>query len=76
MTKPYDTQALIEKARKYGGPDAEKLIKANWMALKEWFAESAELTKTPIDNVIAAGMQMGDGPIMAVLDQVDGIKGN
>lgn len=49
--KAYDPKRLLELIRKHGGPEAEKLAKANWKAVKEWALESAVLSENKIDNV-------------------------
>lgn len=73
MKKAYDVTALIEKCREKGGPDAEKLAKANIGALLEWLEESAVLSENKIDDVAVPMATATLKPIInKVLDQIDG----
>lgn len=76
MQKAYDPKALLEKMRKHGGPDAEKLAKANFQAICEWLLESAALSENKIDD-IAVPLAVGTASpiVMKALDNIDGQVG-
>lgn len=77
MEKAYDPKALIEEVRKEGGPDAEKLLKKNWTAIKNWLAKSAAMSENKYDDVaVPLGIATLDGFVSKAIDQVDGIEGN
>lgn len=72
----YDPKLLLEKMRKHGGPDAEKLAKANFMALSEWLMESAAASENKIDDVAVPLAVATVNPIvMKALDSIDGQVG-
>lgn len=76
MEKAYDAKALLEKCRAKGGPDAEKLAKANFEALMEWLEESAVLSENKIDDVAVPLAVATVRPLVAkALDQIDGKVG-
>ena len=77
MEKAYDPKALLEKCREKGGPEAEKLAKANFEALMEWLEESAVLSENKIDDVAVPLAVATIKPlVVGVLDQIDGVQGN
>lgn len=75
MEKPYELKALgqkiLDQARKDGlqlAEDAiEALAKASYLGMKEWLAESAAKTATPIDDVVVKFTDYAD---QLVLDQI------
>lgn len=73
MEKAYDVKALLEKCRAKGGPEAEKLAKANFEAMMEWLEESAVMSENKIDDVAVPLATATLKPIvMKALDQIDG----
>lgn len=76
MNKAYDPVALLEKIKAKGGPDAEKLAKANFEALLEWLEESAPLSENKIDDVAVPLATATIKPLVfKALDQIDGKVG-
>lgn len=74
MEKAYDVKALIAKCQEKGGPDAEKLAKANFEAIIEWVLESAPLSENKVDDVLVLGIGVLKPLVMSALDQIDGVK--
>lgn len=74
MEKAYDVKALVAKCQEKGGPDAEKLAKANFEAIIEWVLESAPLSENKVDDVLVLGIGALKPLVMAALDQIDGVK--
>lgn len=73
MEQAYDVKALIEKCRAKGGPDAEKLAKANFEALIEWLEESAALSENKVDDMAVMAVGAIKPLIQKVLNQIDGV---
>ena len=74
MEKAYDVKALVAKCQEKGGPDAEKLAKANFEAIIEWVLESAPVSENKVDDVLVLGIAALKPLVMAALDQIDGVK--
>ena len=75
MEKAYDVKALIAKCQEKGGPDAEKLAKANLLAFIEWLEESAAKSENKYDDIgIMAATATLKPLLMSALDQIDGVK--
>lgn len=74
MEKAYDVKALVAKCQQKGGPDAEKLAKANFEAIIEWVLESAPLSENKVDDVLVLGIAALKPLVMTALDQIDGVK--
>lgn len=76
MKTAYDVQALIDKLREKGGPEAEKLAGKNFEALLEWLEESAVLSENKIDDVAVPMATATIKPlVMKAIDQIDGKVG-
>jgi hypothetical protein len=72
----YDPKLLLEKMRKHGGPDAEKLAKANFAAVCEWLVESAAGSENKIDDVAVPLAVATLSPVVVkALDAIDGQVG-
>ena len=74
MEKAYDVKALVAKCQEKGGPEAEKLAKANFEAIIEWVLESAPVSENKVDDVLVLGIAALKPLVMAALDQIDGVK--
>lgn len=74
MEKAFDPKALLEMMRAKGGPDAEKLAKANIEALLEWLQASAVISENKIDDVaVPLAVATVKPLIMKALDAIDGV---
>lgn len=79
MQKAYDIKALgemiVAKAKADGleiaEQAAEKLAKAAYMATKEWAQESAVLSETKIDDLIAPFYGMIDQFVLPQISKID-----
>lgn len=79
MEKPYDIKALgemiVEEAKKDGLTIAEeateKLGKATYVASKKWFAQSAAMTDTKADDLVAGIYNMADPVVMPMIEAID-----
>lgn len=73
MEKAYDPKDLMEKMRKHGGPDSEKLAKANFLAICEWLEESAVLSENKVDDVVnPIAIKTLRPLVLKALDAIDG----
>jgi len=54
MEKAYDIKALAEKLKAKGMPEVEGLAKAAVDSVFEWAQESAAMSPTPIDDMVAS----------------------
>jgi len=72
MEKAYDLNALGEKLKARGLDVAEDMARVIVEELFDWLAESAILSETPYDNLLAPVYPMAK---KAALDQVDKIDG-
>ena len=81
MNKAYDIkvlgQMIIEEAKKDGltiaEEAAEKLAKAAYVGSKKWFAQSAAMTDTKADDLVAGIYNMADPVVMPMIEaMVDG----
>lgn len=76
VQKAFDPQDLVKAAREQGGPEAEKLIKANWEAFKAWGMAGASKTENTILKMGIPVLITALDPIVSkAIDQVDGKQG-
>lgn len=79
MEKAYELKALgekiVSKAKEDGLSIAEeaveKLAKAAYMGMKEWFSESAALSSTKIDDVLVPFVNFADGIVLPQIEKID-----
>lgn len=74
MEKAYDLKDLGEKLKKAGVPvleeAAEETAKQVYLAVKEWAKESAVLSTTKIDDLIAPFYDQLDGVVLPMVDKI------
>lgn len=79
MEKAYDLKALGLKLKDAGLPialeGAEAAAAAAYVALKDWFKESAVLSENKIDDVIAPFIDHADPIVLPQIDKIDGKVG-
>lgn len=79
MTKAYDLQALAEKLKSKGLPIAleagEEAAKQVYIAVKEWAVESAALSETKVDDLVAPFYGHLDQIVLPLVDKIDGEVG-
>lgn len=75
MEKAYDLKALGEKLKAAGLPIAEEALESAgakvYVAVKEWATESAVLSETKIDDVIAPFYGQLDPIVLPLIEQID-----
>jgi hypothetical protein len=77
MEKPYELKALGEKivahAKENGLTIAEEAVEvlglAVYQGVKQWLKESADLSSTPIDNLILPVLNYFDGHVKEQIDK-------
>lgn len=70
--KPYDVKDLAKRLRKRGINVAEEAAEALYEELKGWFKESAALSPTPVDDIVATFLPQLDKIVEPALDKIDG----
>ena len=79
MTKAYDLKDLGEKLAAKGLPilkeSAESTAKEVYLAVKEWAKESAAISETKIDDLVAPFYDQLDPLVLGAIDKIDGAKG-
>lgn len=77
--KPYELKDLgekiIAKAKEDGLEIAEeaveKLAKAAYYGTKEWFAESAALSQTKVDDIMVPFVNFADSIVIPQIEKID-----
>ncbi len=79
MLKAYDLKDLAEKLKAAGIPialDAAESAAGNvYVALKAWIKESAALSESKIDDVIAPFIDQLDAFVLPQIDKINGKVG-
>lgn len=73
--KAYDPQVLLEKLQKVGAAQAETTAEKAYTAVKEWITESAQASKTPLDDLAIPFLKQVDDNVLPQLDKIDGQPG-
>lgn len=78
MTKPFDTQDLMEKAKAAGLPMLEKDVKIMTDVLFAWLQESLilEAATNPVFAIGVPVLQALKPAVFAAEDKIDGVQGN
>ena len=75
MEKAYDLKVLGEKLKAKGLVAAEASVesvgKEVYGAVKEWFKESAALSKTTLDDLVAPFIDKADETIESAIEKLD-----
>lgn len=75
MEKAYEFGALVEKLKAKGLPMAETMTEESakqlYVSFKEWFAESAALSKNPFDDMVVPFFAQADAIILPKIDAID-----
>lgn len=72
MEKPYDVQVLLERLKEAGLDVTEEAARKLVSVSVAWFAESAVLSPTPIDDVFAALVPAFQKAVLAEVDKING----
>lgn len=79
MQKAYDLKELGLKLKAAGLPIAEEALEASagkfYVAFKDWLTESAPLSETKVDDVIAPFYGQLDPLVLPLIDKIDGQVG-
>ena len=79
MEKAYDLKDLGLKLKEQGLPIALDALEAAgakvYQAFKAWAKESAVISKTPIDDVVAPFYDQLDPLVLPLIDKIDGQVG-
>lgn len=70
MENAYDLKVLGEKLAKEGLAGGEQAAAKAYKALKEWFAESAALSKNPFDDMIVMVIPQIDAVVIPQIDKI------
>ena len=71
----YDFGMLIDKMKDHGLDLAEDAAKVAAKAVIEWLKESAAESENKYDDLLIAALAVAEGPIMDMLDKIDGKEG-
>lgn len=76
MEKAYDLKDLGARLEKAGVPllknSAEETAKVVYTEMKSWMKESAVLSTTKIDDLVAPFVDQLDGIVLPLVDKIDG----
>jgi len=75
MTEAYDMKALGAKLKEKGLDLGEKAAGEVYVAVKEWFAESAAISKNPFDDIVVGLFPQVDAVVMPQIDKINGKEG-
>lgn len=75
MEKAYDLKVLGEKLKADGLVEAEDMAEKVYSAVKGWLKESAQVSKTPFDNLAFNFLDQLDSMILPQIDKIDGQEG-
>ena len=75
MEKAYDVKELLKRLEKRGKSVLEVALVAALDELHKWGKESAELSKTPIDDVAMSGAPVLVDELKEEIDKIDGEDG-
>lgn len=75
MVKAYDVADLLERCKADGLDLAEQEVGKLYVHLKEWFVESAAMSESKIDDVIAPFVNQLDPIMLPLIDKIDGQVG-
>lgn len=75
MEKAYDFKDLAKKCQARGLNVVEEGAEELYSAFKEWFAESAVLSKTPFDDMVVPFFVQADSIVLPAIDKIDGAQG-
>jgi len=73
--KPYDVKVLAEKLKSKGLDIAEESIKVLVVETLDWVSESAPISPTGVDDVIAMAIPFIKPKILEAIDKIDGSVG-
>lgn len=72
MEKPYDVQVLLNRFKEAGLDLTEEAARKLLGISVNWFAESALLSPTPIDDVFAALVPAFQKAVLVEVDKING----
>lgn len=75
MEKAYDFKDLENRLKGLLLPAAENATEGVYTQVKEWLTESAQISKTPFDDVVPLLISFVDAKIKDQLDKIDGQPG-
>jgi hypothetical protein len=75
MEKAYDLKDLGQRMVKLGLPVAEDTAEKMVHELFAWLEESAKVSHTTVDDLVAILYPQIKGLIMKQVDKIDGVKG-
>lgn len=76
MQTPFETKDLVERLKKAGLPDAEKLAKDIVGVTMDWTKDSLALSTNPLLKFLAPAIDTVKPIAMQELDKIDGVIGN
>lgn len=71
MEQAYDPKALVAFIKDQGLEVAEESVKAIYMGTKAWLKESAVLSATPVDNLVAPFYDQLDPIVLPLIDKIN-----
>lgn len=75
MTKAYDIQNLIARAKSRGLDLTEEAAKMLLQETSGWLVESAALSENKVDDLVAIGIPQLEKVMMPLIDKIDGQVG-
>lgn len=75
MEKAYDVQALLKKLKTRGIDVAETAASSLVEEVFDWLGESATISATPYDDLLAPLYPMAKKAVLTEIDKWDGEKG-
>ncbi len=72
--KAYDLKELAKKCKAKGLDVAEEAAGELYDAVKDWFKESAALSKNPFDDMVVPFLDKVDAVVLPAIDKIDGEK--
>ncbi len=76
MEKAYDIKVLGSRLKARGLVIAEDALEKVLEESCDWLAESAEISKTPFDDIVAVAIPMVKKEALKAIDKIDGVEGN
>jgi DNA-binding transcriptional ArsR family regulator len=75
MTKAYDLKVLGERLKEAGLVEVEDMAEKTYLIVKEWMKESAPLSATKMDDMVAPLYDHLDPFVLPKVDRLDGQVG-
>lgn len=76
MVNAYDYKVLVDRLKAIGIVIAEEAIEQAIEEVVGWLKESALLSATPYDDILAVAYPMLETQLKAQADKIDGVIGN